>query len=60
VWYTSHYVVDWDKVQTSEDIKRLLIVFGPMFEPDTKGLETIMDLVVLKDKEPISLSLGKA
>jgi hypothetical protein len=53
-------VVDWDKVQTLDDIKRLLIVFGPMFEPDTKGLETIMDLVVLKDKEPISLNLGKA
>lgn len=44
MYFVNHFVIDWDKVQTIDDIKRILQVVCPAFEFDTPGLNTIQDL----------------
>ena len=53
VYHTHHYVIDWDKVQTLDDIKRLLKAIDIAFEPNHKEIENIQDLVELKEKEVV-------
>jgi hypothetical protein len=51
MYYLNHYVVDWDKVTTLDDIKRLLAALDLSFEPD-RDLRLIEDLVLLVPKNP--------
>lgn len=53
MYYLNHYVVDWEKVRTFEDLKRIVQAFEPTFEPDFKGVEAIRDLVRLESKPPV-------
>lgn len=50
MYYVQHYVIDWDKVQALDDMKRLLAAMQITFEPDNKGIESIKDLVRLELK----------
>ena len=50
MYYVSHYVIDWDKVQSLEDVKRLLKAMNVAFEIDNPKLEEIIDLVKLEPK----------
>ena len=50
-YFTQHYVVDWNKVKTFEDLIRVLKVMEISFEQDTTFLSNIMDLVTLQDKD---------
>lgn len=50
MYYVQHYVIDWDKVQSLGDMKRLLAAMQITFEPDNKGIESIKDLVRLELK----------
>ena len=40
-----YYIVDWEKVQTLDDMKRLLAALGVLFGSNTPNLESIKDLV---------------
>jgi hypothetical protein len=51
MYYLDHYVIDWDKVKTLEDVKRLLAATDISFEPDCQGLHGIGDLVRLEKKK---------
>jgi hypothetical protein len=55
MYWLNHYVVDWDKVQTLDDMKRLMKAMNITFEPDYEGLEDIKYLLRLesKSKAPI-------
>ena len=53
MYYKQHYAIDWDKVQTLDDVKRLIRASGLAFEQDAQGLHEIMDLVRLEDKPPM-------
>jgi len=50
VYYTSHYVIDWNKVETLEDMKLLLKAIDFAFEPNNPHLDSIMHLVKQKEK----------
>jgi hypothetical protein len=43
--YVNHYVIDWDKVQTLDDVKRLIKAMNITFEPDCVTLKGVEDLV---------------
>ena len=45
MFYYDHYVVDWEKVQTIDDIKRVLAALSIAFEPNSPALESVKDLV---------------
>jgi hypothetical protein len=45
MYYTSHYKIDFEKVKTLEDVIRILKVLDVAFEPYTKGLDEIKDLI---------------
>ncbi len=53
MYFLNHYVIDWDKVKTLDDVKRLVKAFDISFEPDNDNLKYIDDLVVEKPKRPI-------
>ena len=57
VYYTQHYVIDWDKVESLEDIKTLLRAMSITFEPDFHRLSDLGDLVRLEPKTPIKFAL---
>lgn len=50
MYYLEHYVIDWEKVQSLDDMKRLLAAMQIAFEPDHKNIESIQDLVRLEPK----------
>ncbi len=50
VYYTQHYVIDWDKVKTLDDVKMLLKGMSITFEPDFHKLSELGDLVRLEEK----------
>ena len=50
MYWLQHYVVDWDKVETIEDIKKILTALQISFEQDCSGLADIKDLIKLVDK----------
>jgi len=52
MYYAQLYAVDWDKVTTLEDIKRILKLMGPTFEPNIIELGSVKDLLFLRDKTP--------
>lgn len=45
------YVIDWDKVQTLDDMKRLLAAFNVWFTPNNPNLKNIEDLVRVEKVE---------
>ena len=51
MYYTSHYVIDWDKVETLEDMKLLISAMEISFEPDSPNLGTILHLVRQEEKK---------
>ena len=52
MYYTHHYVIDWDKVQTLDDLKRLVATMNIAFERDM-DLSKIQDLVRLEEKPKV-------
>lgn len=54
MYYTNHYVIDWSKVNTLEQIKTILMVLDISFEPNCPAIEPIKELLILKDKMGIS------
>jgi len=53
MYYLQHYVIDWDKVKTLEDMKRIIAAVQITFEPDHPYLEGVKDLVRKEDKPKI-------
>lgn len=51
MYFTSHYKIDFDKVKTLEDVKRILKVLDLGLEPNHPKLKDIEDLVKLKVKQ---------
>lgn len=51
MFYFDHYVIDWEKVQTIEDIKRVLAALNIAFEPNSPALKSVMDLVRQERKQ---------
>ena len=45
MYWLNHYVIDWDKVQTLDDMKRIIMAVDITFEPDSPLLESVKDLV---------------
>lgn len=43
--WNNHYVIDWDKVKTLGDMKRIIAAIGITFELGDPSLENIKDLV---------------
>ena len=50
MYYLQHYVIDWDKVNSIDDLKRLIAVMCIAFEPDNPHLHFVRDLVKRQDK----------
>lgn len=53
MYFTHHYVIDWSKVRTIADIKRILNVVDISFSEDCVAMKDIIDLV---KREPIPTS----
>jgi len=49
MYYTNHYVIDWDKVESLEDLKKLIKAMEISFEPN-HDISDIKHLVKLEDK----------
>lgn len=58
-YYHHHYVIDWDKVLTLDDMKRLVKAMNITFERDCDHdrLQSIMDLVHLEEKPKIGIAV---
>jgi hypothetical protein len=52
MYYLNHYKVDWNKVHTINDIKKILQSLNLAFEPNCSTLESIREYVVLENKVP--------
>ena len=50
MYYYDHYVIDWEKVKTLDDIKRLLSAMQIAFEPNNPHLKNVKDLVYSEPK----------
>ena len=57
MYYVNHYVIDWDKVKTLDDMKRLIKAMNIAFEPDCGTLKGIEDLVRLEPKPTVGLAV---
>jgi len=57
MYYLNHYKIAWDKVQTLDDIKKILQALDLAFEPNCPSLILIKDYVVLQDKPKYSIPL---
>lgn len=55
MYYLHHYVIDWDKVETLEDMKLLLKATDVSFEPTNKHLDSIRHLVVQKENPDLKV-----
>jgi hypothetical protein len=53
MYYLQHYVIDWDKVKTVEDLKIILQAMEPTFEMyQVNRHPELKPYVVLVDKNP--------
>jgi hypothetical protein len=50
MYYLERYLIDWNKVQTLDDMKRLIAAVNISFEPNNPNIESIKDLVRLEKK----------
>ena len=57
MYYVNHYVIDWDKVKTLDDMKRLVKAMNIAFEPDCAELSGIEDLVRLEPKSKVGVAV---
>lgn len=51
--WLNHYVIDWGKVQTLDDMKRLISALNISFDPIDSKVEGIKDLVRLEVKPDV-------
>ena len=49
--FVDHYVVDWEKVRTVEDVKLILKAMNVTFEVTHQGLDAIEHLI-RREKKP--------
>jgi len=55
MYWLNHYVIDWSKVQTLDDMKRIIAAVQITFERDSPMLDSIKDLVREEPKgEPMA------
>ncbi len=59
VYCTKHYIIDWPKVKTLDDLKRILFVMEIAFEPTVPRLAMIRDLILLRDKNDMTTTRGE-
>ncbi|MCR4300747.1 MAG: hypothetical protein NUV51_03980 [Sulfuricaulis sp.] len=57
MYYTDHYIIDWDSVQTLDDIKLLIAAVQIAFEPDHPRITSIMHLVRLVPKSASAVTM---
>lgn len=57
MYYTNHYVIDWDKVNNFEDLKKLFKAINISFEPNYSRLEEIKEYVKLEPKNTTSIGI---
>ncbi len=50
MYQLNHFVIDWEKVQTLDDLKRLIAAMDITFEPNNTNVENIKDLVQFEPK----------
>jgi len=56
MYFLNHYVIDWSKVQTLDDMKRIIAAIDITFEPNSPRLESVKDLVQEEPKyKPIAV-----
>ncbi|MDO8715710.1 MAG: hypothetical protein Q7J73_02740 [Dehalococcoidales bacterium] len=60
MYFTTCYAIDWDKVQTLDDVKRLFAAIQITFEPNNPMLPTILDLVHEEMKPQFGVSLSNS
>lgn len=48
---SQHYVIDWDKVETIDDLKRILKAINFTFPTDCDALSDVRDLVRLETRD---------
>jgi hypothetical protein len=53
MYWLGHYVVDWDRVQTLDDVKVILKALDIAFEPDSLAVTSIAHLLKKEPKPPI-------
>ena len=58
-YYYHHYVIDWDKVLSLDDMKRLVKAMNITFERDCdhERLQSIMDLLRLEEKPKVGIAV---
>ena len=54
------YVINWDQVKTLDDVKRIISVLELSFSLDFKGIDKILDLVIIEDDKPYGLIPNEA
>lgn len=52
MYYVNEYVIQWDRVQSIEDIKKILQAINPRFEPDCQALPLVQYLCEMQRKVP--------
>jgi hypothetical protein len=57
MYYLNHYVIQWDKVRSLDDLKRLIAAMEIAFEPNNQNIDSIEDLVRLEKKSNDRLPL---
>ena len=55
MYYLQHWVIDWEKVQTLDDLKRIVAAMNIAFDYPT-DVSSIKDLVRLEDKPAVRLT----
>lgn len=53
MYHTHQYVIDWDKVQTLEDMKRVLAASYIQLFTDDKKLDSIQGFIRIEQKPPL-------
>ena len=56
MYYYHHYVIDWEKVKTMEDVKRLISAMNITFDRNM-DITSIQDLVRLEEKPKMTVTL---
>ncbi len=57
MYYSQHYVVDWDKVESLDDLKLIVSAMNIVWGPDC-DISDIKHLVKLVEKSKETVTLG--